>query len=259
MNRAPFTTCSGPESSSGYSIPGKAGFAEGFRRHCDPGITEVLTGVEDLHVAVRPGTRLIESVRGAGRHFTARHYFWAASWSSLCNLLGLPCQDVVTDRVMLGSFRLNRPATTAYHEILVGDPDHHLNRIYFPAMFRESGDPVLQVEFAVPTAVAWPVEPEHWRSVWVASLRRLGLLGETHSVTEFDFRAFSMHFNGFGAEGEALRDADPGILGTETNVRPVVPSMANLNLNRYVPRAVSYVASVAGGHDHLGRSLEFGG
>lgn len=237
---------------------GFGGFAEGFRRHCDPGLIEILTGVDDLQVEIRPGSHVVEWVGGLGRRFTAGHYFWAASWSGLCALLGLPCQDVVTDRVLLGSIRLNRPCRTDYHEILVGDPDHHINRIHFPAKFRESAEPLLQIEFAVPRAVAWPEDPDHWRSVWVASLQRLGLLDDAHRVEEFDFRMFPLHFNGFGAEGAALRDADPGILGADTNMRPVVPSMANLNVNRYVPRAVSYVAAVMADHDHLGRSLGHG-
>lgn len=237
---------------------GFGGFAEGFRRHLDPDLIEVKTGAEDLRVEVCPGSHRVEWVAGAGRRFLAPHYFWAASWSGLCSLLGLPCQDMATDRVMLGSFRLNRPATTCYHEILVGDPAHPVNRIYFPGLFRESDDPLLQVEFAVPRAAEWPTEAEHWREAWLGSLRGLGLLQPDHRVEEFDFRAFPLHFNGFGAEGEPLRDADPALLGPDSNIRPVVPSMANLNLNRYVPRAVSYVAAVMAGHDHLGRSLGAG-
>jgi hypothetical protein len=146
--------------------------------------------------------------------------------------------------VLLGSFRLNRPPETAWHEILVGDPGHPINRISFPARFRESDDPLLQVEFAVPVAEPWPAEADHWQRAWIASARQLGLLGDAHRVEEFDFRSFPLHFNGFGAEGEPLRDADPGLLGPDSNVRPVVPSMANLNLNRHVPRTVSYVTSV---------------
>lgn len=237
---------------------GFGGFADGFRRHLDPGRIELLTGVEDLHLEVRPGTRTVEWVAGAGRRFSADHYFWAGSWSSLCRLLGMPCQDVVTDRVMLGSFRLDRPALTEYHEILVGDPAHPINRISFPARFREAADPLLQVEFAVPQAADWPGDPEHWRESWLASLRRLGLLEAGHRVEEFDYRAFPLHFNGYGAEGAALRDADPGLLGSDTNVRPVVPSMANLNLNRYVPRAVTYVTSVMAALDLAGERGEPG-
>ncbi len=156
---------------------------------------------------------------------------------------------------MLGSFRLDRPATSGFHEILVGDPAHPINRIHFPARFRESDEPLVQVEFAVPRSGGWPEDPAHWREQWTASLTRLGVLDAGHKVVEFDYRAFPLHFNGFGAEGEPLRDADPSLLAGDSNVRPVVPSMANLNVNRYVPRAVSYVAAVMAGHDHAGRSL----
>jgi hypothetical protein len=223
---------------------GFGGFAEGFVRHFDQDRIEVLTGVDDLRVDVVPGTHTIEAVSGRGRRFAAPHYFWAGSWSALCGLLGVPCQHTATDRVLLGSFRLNRPALTTWHEVLVGDPEHQINRISFPARFRESDDPLVQVEFAVPAAVPRPEDPDHWQRAWVWSARRLGLVDDTHRVEEFDFRAFPLHFNGFGVEGEPLRDADPGLLRPDSNVRPVVPSMANLNLNRHVPRAVSYVASV---------------
>lgn len=222
---------------------GFGGFAAGFVRQFDPRQIEVLTGADDLDVDVRPGTHTIESVNAGGRRFSAPHYFWTGSWSALCSILGLPCQDAATDRVLLGSFRFDRPAHTTYHEILVGDPDHHVNRISFPARFRESDDPLMQIEFAVPRAEPWPTDPNHWRDAWVASATRLGLLDPSHRAEEFDFRSFPMHFNAFGAEGEPLRDADPGLLRPDTNVRPVVPSMANLNLNRYVRRAVAYVAS----------------
>jgi hypothetical protein len=225
---------------------GFGGFAEGFARHFDPSLVDVLVGADDLAVEVCPGTHTIEQVSCSGRRFTAAHYFWAGAWSPLCSLLGLPCQPAATDRVLLGSFRLNHPARTSYHEVLVGDRTHHVNRIHFPAAFRESTDPLVQIEFAVPGAADWPTDPAWWSEQWVGSLSRLELIGDDHRVEEFDFRSFPMHFNAFGAEGEPLRDADPGLLRADTNVRPVVPSMANLNLNRYVPRAVRYVADVIG-------------
>jgi hypothetical protein len=238
---------------------GFGGFAEGFVRHFHPDRIEVLTGADDLRIDVAPGTHTVAGVSARGRRFSAPHYFWAGSWSALCGLLAIPCQRTATDRVLLGSFRLNRPPETAWHEILVGDPEHQINRISFPARFRESDDPLMQIEFAVPIAEPWPNKSEHaddWQRAWIASARRLGLLGDAHRVEEFDFRSFPLHFNGFGAEGEPLLDADPGLLSPDSNVRPVVPSMANLNLNRHVPRTVSYVTSVLAtqrdGHGDVG-------
>lgn len=228
---------------------GFGGFADGFLRHLDRARVEVLTGADDLHLEMAPGTHTVTWIGACGRRFAAPHVFWGGSWSVLCGLLNLPCQQVATDRVMLGSFRFNRPATSAYHEILVGDPLHHLSRVYFPAAFRESTDALMQVEFAVPRAVSWPEDPDDWRESWLASARSLGWLDDRHQVEEFDYRSFPMHFNGFGAEGEPLRDADPRLIRADSNIRPLVPSMANLNLNRYVPRTIDCVASA------LGRSM----
>jgi hypothetical protein len=225
---------------------GFGGFAEGFLRHLDAARVEVIMAADDLHIEMAPGTHTVKWIGAHGRRFVAPHIFWGASWSVLCGLLGVPCQHTATDRVMLGSFRLDRAATTRYHEILVGDPLHHVNRIYFPAAFRESDDALMQIEFAVPRATAWPEDAAHWRESWLTSARSLGLLGDGHRVEEFDYRSFPMHFNGFGAEGEPLRDADPGLIRSDSNIRPLVPSMANLNLNRYVPRTIDYVAATMG-------------
>jgi hypothetical protein len=148
---------------------------------------------------------------------------------------------------VLGSFRLNRPAATDYHEILVGTLGLPINRITLPAAYRDSDEPLLQVEFAFPVAHALPLAPDHWREQWTAALRALNLLDARHTIEELDVRSFPMHFNAFGAEGEPLRDADPAHHRPDSNLHPIVPSMANLNLNNYVPRAVSYVTSVVGG------------
>lgn len=226
---------------------GFGGFAEGFLAKLDEKRVEVVTGAGDLEVEVQPGTHTVESVSAAGRRFTAPHYFWAGPWPALCNILDLPCRDVATDRVVLGSFRLDRPARTDHHEILVGDPRFHVNRVHFPAGFRGSDEALVQVEFAFPAREdGWTLDATAWRERWLDDLGRLGLLDERHRVEDFDFRSFAMHFNGYGAEGEPLVDADPSLLRPDTNVRPVAPSMVNLNLNRYVPGVVRDVTSVLG-------------
>jgi len=83
---------------------------------------------------------------------------------------------------------------------------------------------------------------EHDR--WLGELRALGLVTAAHGVEEFDFKTVNLHFNAFGMEGEALVDADPALIRAGSNLHPVVPSMANLNLNNYVPRTVADVGAV---------------
>jgi hypothetical protein len=223
---------------------GFSGFAEGLLRKLDPSRIEVLMGASDLRLELAPGTHTVTAVHAQGRALRARHVFWAGPWEPLCRILGIPCQSVATDRVMLGSFVFDRPATSPYNELLVGDPSFSIARVYFPGRWRESDDPLMQVEFAVPRAADWPADAGHWQAKWLDDARRLGLIGAAHRLVEFDFKSIDMHFNGFGMEGEALRDADPSAIQPGSNLHPVVPSMANLNLNRYVPRALAEVSAV---------------
>lgn len=219
-------------------------FAEGLADACDPSLVEVVTGAGDVEPEVVPGTRRFAGVRWADRRVEADRYFWGTSWPRLCGLLDVPCQDVATDRVVLGSYRLDRPAATEFHEILVGDPRYRINRVHVPSAIRGTDDALLQVEFAFPIhEEAWSSDADEWLSCWVGDLRSLGLLTAGHQVLEADFRSFVLHFNGFGAEGEELVDADPVLLGDDTNVVPLAPSMANLNLNRSVPRVVRDVVA----------------
>ncbi len=229
---------------------GFGGFAQGLIDGIDPASVELISGARDLEVVVTPGTHDIEEVRTGGRRLRADQVFWAGSWPALCGLLEVPCQDPKTDRVVIGSFRLDRPATCDYHEVLVGDPSLQLNRVYFPARFRESSDPLMQVEFSFPEADPRPRDAAWWRARWEDDLRRLGVLDGGHRVEQFDFKSVQMHFNGFGMEGEALIDADPSLIRADSNVHAVVPSMANLNLNAYLPRTVrDVVAALAGDRD----------
>ena len=69
-------------------------------------------------------------------------------------------------------------------------------------------------------------------------------------------RSFPMHFNGFGMEGEPLLDADPRLIRPDSNVHAVVPSMANLNLNRYVPRAIRDVTALLANRGESGPLVE---
>lgn len=222
---------------------GFGGFAQALRDKLPPGI-EVVTGAADVQLQLAPGTHTVEHVSALGRRFAAHSYFWAGPWEALARITGIPCQKIATDRVMIGSFVLDRPPHCDYNELLAGDPTLPMGRLYFPGQFRESDDPVLQIEYAVPAAGDAPADAAHWRAAWWDGLTRLGIVDAAHQIVEFDFKSVTLHFNGYGMEGEALRDADPALLREDSNLHAVVPSMANLNLNRYVPRVVAQVAAI---------------
>jgi hypothetical protein len=227
--------------------PLEGGFGElgrAFVRSYDAARIEVAMGMRDLEIALDATGQSIAYVQGGGRRLRAERYFWAGSWPELCRLLELPCQNPSTDRIALGSFRLDRPARTEYHEILVGNPAHSINRVYFPGAFRGSEDALMQIEFSFPVAEERSLDPDHWRDTWLDSLGALGILEAAHRVEVYDFKTRTLHFNGYGMEGERLRDADPALIPSGSNIFPVVPSMANLNLNAHIPLDVGYVTSV---------------
>ncbi|MGD8324508.1 MAG: NAD(P)-binding protein [Gammaproteobacteria bacterium] len=223
---------------------GFGAFAQSFLTHYAADRIEVITGADDIEIAVSSTGQRIEHVSASGRRFRANHYFWTSGWPDLCGLLGMECQDPATDRIVLGSFRLDRPANTEYHEILVGDPRHPINRVSLPGAFRGSDAPLLQVEFAFPLADDRNLEPKFWKDLWLASLRELGVLMPDHRVALYDFKTRPLHFNGYGMEGERLVDADVSLLDPDSNVHPVVPSMSNMNLNAHVPLDIQYVTNV---------------
>lgn len=222
---------------------GFGGFADGLREKLSHRI-EVLTGVDDVHLEIEAGTHTAKWVGGDGRRFTARHYFWAAPWPLLCRQLDIPCPEIAVDRVLLGSYRLNRSANCDFHELLVGDPDLRFNRVFFPSHFREVDEPLMQVEHAFPRADDEPINADHWREAWLDDCRRLGIIDDNHEVEAFDFKTFCMHFNAYGMDGVPLEEADASKLAAGSNIRPVTPSLFRLNLNSHVPRDISYVTNV---------------
>lgn len=226
---------------------GFAQFSRGFAGKLDQSRSEVLTGVGEIEISADTDRHRFERLETSERRFTADYWFWASSWPELCKLLAIPCQNPATDRIALGSFRFDRELESDYHELLVGDPEHPINRIHFPGRFRETRNDLAQVEFAYPDAQPRPADPGHWRDVWLKSLRRLGIADDAHEAVLFDFKTRKLHFNGYGMEGVALVDADPGVLKPGSNVHPVVPSMSNLNLNAHIPRDVAFVTNVVAG------------
>ncbi len=223
---------------------GFGGFAQAFVDSYDGERIEVLKGAKDAQVVMEPGSHNVAYVEANGRRLTAPRYFWAGPWLRLCELLDMPWQQTATDKVVVGSFRFDQPITSEFDELLVGDPEHLVNRIHLPARFRGSDEPLLQIEFAFPIhGQERSPDPDAWKEPWLDSLRRLGLIGASHKALQYNFKSFGMHFNAFGVEGEPLVDADPSVI-KQGNLHPVVPSLSNLNLNRHVPRTVRDVTAV---------------
>ncbi|MEQ9500390.1 MAG: NAD(P)-binding protein [Deltaproteobacteria bacterium] len=227
---------------------GFGGFAEAFAASLEGTSVELLRGAKDANIELEPGTHRVRAVTAMGRRFEAPRYLWAGGWLQLTNLLDMEWQNPATDRIVLGSFTLSSAPGVEFDELLFGDPNHAINRLYFPARFRKSDEPLMQIEFAFPEAEAdRPRDAEHWKTSWWESLKAVGVVKD-ETIASFDFRSFVLHFNAYGAEGQPLQDADPSVL-VDSNIHPIVPSLANLNLNRYVPRVVRDVTALLAAMD----------
>ena len=221
---------------------GFAGFARAFMEAMNPQFIETVVDVPDFHIELEPGTHTVLWIDAHGRRLVPERIFWAANWGGLCKLLGLPAVNMATDNLLLGSLKLNRPAVSDYNEIIIADPQLHLDRVSFPGKFSQSGAAQLQVEFAFPVADAeTSLDPAYWQQTWLADLHRIGLLRDDHVVEQFDYRNFRMHFNSFGMEGVPHTEADPALIRADSNIIPVAPSVLNRNLNASVPQYLETV------------------
>lgn len=222
---------------------GFAGFAEGLRRRLEERGVELLLGADDYAVEFDARAGRIRWLRSAGRRLTAPRVYWCASPASLCGLLGQPLPALDPDLFVLGSFEFDRPIRCDFTELIVGDPEHAINRISFPAKLTGGTDSLVQLEFSYPRATdRYDDKPRYWLDQWTRSLRALGIVGSEHQLLDFDFKAVPLLYNCYGAEGQAMPELELPVLPADTNLRPVLPSLRKININTRVPEYLRFLA-----------------
>lgn len=227
---------------------GFGGFADAFRARLEEAGVELLTGADDLSYDVDGTTRSVTAVRTRGRELRGRRVYWCGPPGPLCGLLGRAVPDAKPDWFLLGSFELDEPVRCPYTELIVGAREHRINRISFPAKLGGGRDDLVQVEFAHPRASGdFSEDPGSWLDDWLESLRRLGIVGPTARVVDFDFKRFPTLYNCFGVEGVPMPEVELE-LPEGSNLRPVLPSIRSINLSTRVPQFLEYVVrDLAGG------------
>ncbi len=223
---------------------GFGAFANAFHSRLIELGTEVLAGVDDLALEIAPGSHSASVVRARGRLVTAERYYWCAPIGILRGILDLPTPELKPDQFLLGSFEFADEVRADATEILVGDPAHRINRLSFPGRISFGENNLVQVEFCYPKADAeFSIEPEgSWRDGWLDSLRRLGIVADGNELRAFDFRTFQIIFNHFGVEGKPFDRIRFDDFHPSANIVPVLPSVANVNINTRIPQYLSFVA-----------------
>lgn len=222
---------------------GFGSFARAFQRHINDGPGEVVTGIKDMDIDYDAQSQTIRKVTADGRELRAQRVFWCAPAPGLCQLMGIEHPNYKCDHFLLGSFEFDRETTCRYNELLVGDPDHFINRISFPGKLAQERDDLLQIEFCYPLKDgSRAMSAEEWRDHWVASLKTLGIISQDTRVVDFDLKTFPIRYNAYGVDGKKVDAVDLGELSPESNLVPVLPAPGNVNINTRVPMYLRFLA-----------------
>jgi len=224
---------------------GFGAFAEGFRKKLVGLGVEVLTDIPDLHFEMEPAKQHVSWVTARGRRFRAPRVFWCAPVGILYRLLSIPVSELKPDQFVLGSFEFSRPLDCAYHELILGDPQHFINRMSFPGKIGRTTDNLVQLEFAYPRHAPgkFVTDESFWKDCWLASLRKLGIVHDTNELVDFDLKTVPLVYNCFGIEGREMPEVELGELHPESNLRPVLPSVRNININTRVPQFLEFLTA----------------
>ena len=232
------------DSEEWYLYPKEGGFgrfAEAFGEELTAAGVEVKTAVRDLDAVIDPQSKTCTHVLVEGRELTADRVFWCGPVGLLAGKLGMDVPDK-PDQFVLGSFHFEKKLRSDFSELLVGDPEHPINRASFPGVLSGSGQPLVQLEFAFPRAdTSWPRDGDAWRERWLDSLDRLGIATRDNPLRGYDFKTFPILYNCYGIEGEPMPEVDFSDIPPTSNLRPVLPSIRNININTRVPQFLRYL------------------
>lgn len=221
---------------------GFGAFAEGFRRKVEALGATVETDVADLELDVEPETKVVRSVLAHGQRWYAPRVYWCAPPEPLCRVLSMPAPDTRPDRFVLGSFELDTRVTCDHTELIVAAVEHLANRISFPGKFTGERDDLVQVEFAFPRGSELAERGEgFWMESWIESLKTLGIVPRGAQVVDFDLKSVPLLYNSYGVEGEPMPDVTFE-LPEGSNLRPVLPTIRNANINARVPQYLRFLA-----------------
>jgi protoporphyrinogen oxidase len=154
---------------------------------------EIRTGIEELKFESDAKTRTILSVSANGQTFKSDKIFWCAPLGILCQIFGIKLPEFVQQEFYFGNFTFKKLLTHDFQEVLVGDPEHLINRVYYPGLFSEKPNRTAQVEFYC-QAGKFDYSDEQWRERWENSLRQIGLLSSENGIENFHFMKLKKGF-----------------------------------------------------------------
>jgi hypothetical protein len=212
------------------------GFVESLYRAINKDFCDIYLGCTDLQLKLNNENHC-ESISFLDKSLIADHYFWCAPFFGLAPLLNIKLPSGVPQRLALGSFRLKDDLSQPYHEILVGDINHDINRISFPGYMRSEKNNLIQVEFLFPDG-EYPIDSDFWKTSWLNSLKDMNII-DNSNVELFDFEVCYRGMVTKHPLDEISKEYDKKFKDSNTNIFLPFVNAGPENINRLVPAVIN--------------------
>ena len=209
-------------------------FIEALTESLDPRLWHLHSGLRELQFDFDRPTASLSKVEANGQTFAASCVFWCAPLPLLFAQLGQRKLSAQAQRLVLGSFSFDVPLKCDYHEVLVGDPAHLVNRISFPCSIGRNGQNTVQIEFLFPEG-EYERSDEEWRTSWLGSLEALGMVPEGASPASFDLKSLAL--GGLPTEDLSayLEERRRAIAHPDSNLVVPLFALGPQNMTRLIP------------------------
>lgn len=202
---------------------------------------ELHLGAQDIDIDIDAERLTVRSVSAGGVRYRADRVFWCAPLPVLCKYLGWSLPAGQPQWELLGSFTFDAPVASPHHEILFADPGHPIRRINFPGLIAgDDSSRTLQVEYTTLGDEA-QADAGEWRSRWLQSLRRLGIVGRDQQPVFFDFKRVSRGVVSTEDLGGFLQQCERRIVQAQGNLLAPHLAVASDNNARLIPKVHRFV------------------
>jgi len=224
--------------------PKEAGF-EWFltclSQEVERGKGRILVGESGVDLIFKKGTFEVEKVTTSEGDLIAEDYLWCAPVPQLIGMVGGTLELGSPQHLVLGNFSFKNELISKYHEILVGDKNHLINRISYPEKMAQSKNTTLQVEFLCPAEERYEMSAERWRSLWEDSLKEFGLIKESDIIEEYSFHRERRGFVVAEKYEDLVERCRNIYTRSGTDIKVPFFSLGPENINRLIPSVTSYI------------------
>ena len=220
---------------------GFQGFIDAIIDDIDMKYCKIKKNIKNLEIKTNPKTNSIQSIKANGELIHGDIFFWCNSPISLAKILKIKSRvskSGLPQTIIFGNFVFEKNIFSKFHEILVGSPNYHINRISFPGKIMKKKNNLIQVEYSFPND-QFNLNKNNWKKIWLESLYDLGLVKKENTLNSFNFISesrgfvskYDSQFLTNSLKNEVLNSIGSNIVLPSFNLGPE-------NINRIIPEVI---------------------